>query len=123
MRVKHLDLLHEQLPDLFAIKTLPENWDDELIIVSVPEIEPLAESVDATSEEESQTWSDEDEIEIYDDVDQPEGVILDQFGRDHVGLSIPSPFLGEEITQVLGGTHGGGHFRTQIAAGCHRLTA
>ena len=37
MSVEDLDLLHKQLPELFATKELPENWDDGLIIVSIPE--------------------------------------------------------------------------------------
>jgi len=33
MSVEHLDLLHKEMPELFAAKELPENWDDDLIIV------------------------------------------------------------------------------------------
>jgi hypothetical protein len=47
MSVEHLDLLHEKLPELFAVKELPENWDDDLIIVSVPDVELIGEAADA----------------------------------------------------------------------------
>jgi hypothetical protein len=47
MSVEPLDLLHEKLPELFAVKELPENWDDDLIIVSVPDVELIGEAADA----------------------------------------------------------------------------
>jgi hypothetical protein len=101
MSVEHLDLLHEQLPELFAVKELPENWDDDLIIVSVPDVELIAEAADAMFEETAA-------LPIHDDFDVPEGVILDHVGPDYINLRVPPPVLSEEVIQILGGNHGGG---------------
>jgi predicted RNA binding protein YcfA (HicA-like mRNA interferase family) len=101
MSVEHLDLLHEQLPELFAVKELPENWDDDLVVVSIPDVELIAESADAMFGEANASAT-------YDAFDPPEGLILDQVGPNYIDLSVQPPILSEEIIQVLGGTHGGG---------------
>jgi len=69
MGVDHLDLLHKQFPELFAAKELPENWDDDLIMVSVPHVELIRETEGVTITGEPRIWPKHAEPETLDELD------------------------------------------------------
>jgi predicted RNA binding protein YcfA (HicA-like mRNA interferase family) len=95
MSVEHIDIVHKQLPELFATKELPENWDEGLIIVPVPDVELIAEPEPLGLAKAPDDPREDNEADM-----------LDRFGEymdEGVSTPVPSP----EIVQVLGGTHGG----------------
>jgi hypothetical protein len=42
MGVEHLDLLHDQLPELFATRELPVDWEEDFIVVRITDVESLS---------------------------------------------------------------------------------
>jgi hypothetical protein len=107
MSVEDLDLLHKQLPELFAGKELPENWDDDLIIVSVPDVELITETERVTLREEPGIWAEDSDLEALNDPGPDEGEMLDDLGPEYIDSSLPPPTPSPEVLQVLGGIHGG----------------
>jgi len=95
MSVEHLDILHEQLPELFATKKPPVEWDEDLIIVPVLDVEQITEAEPVELAEKEPL------------PDDPEGASLDHLGPEYINLREPSPVQSPEIIQVLGGAHGG----------------
>ena len=85
MSVEHIDVVHKQLPELFATKELPENWDESLIIVPVPDVELITtESLNLPAAPTNLP-------------PENEGVMLDLFGSEYIDVSksVPSPVCTE----------------------------
>jgi hypothetical protein len=95
MSVEHLDIVHKQLRELFATKELPENWDEGLIIVPVPDVERITKPEPLGLPTAPEDLREDNEADILEHF----GEYVDQAASPVV----PSP----EIVQVLGGTHGG----------------
>ena len=108
MSVEDFDLLHKQLPELFAAKELPENWDDDLIIVSVPDVELITKTEGVTLGKKPEIWAEDVDLEALDQPDPHEGGVLDSLGPEYIDLSVSPPGPSQEVLQVLGGVHGGG---------------
>jgi hypothetical protein len=97
MSVEHIDVVHKQLPELFATKELPENWDEGLIIVPVPDVELVTTKLEPTDPHGLPEGFRDD----------AEGQMLDLFGPEYIDLGIAPPVPYTEIIQVLGESHGG----------------
>jgi hypothetical protein len=97
MSVEHLDILHKQLPELFAAKELPENWDDDLIIVSVPDVELITKTEGATLGKEPEIWAEDADLEALDQPDPHEGGVLDSLGPEYIDLSVSPPGPSQEV--------------------------
>ena len=82
MSVEHIDIVHEQLPELFVTKELPENWDEGLIIVPVPDVDLItnAESPNLPAAPK-------------DLPEDNEGTMLDLFGPEYIDGSISPSVL------------------------------
>jgi predicted RNA binding protein YcfA (HicA-like mRNA interferase family) len=98
MSVEHIDIVRGQLPELFATKELPENWDEGLIIVPVPDVERITKPEPVGLPKAPEDLREADFLEHFGEYDD-QGVSPGQ----GVTPVVPSP----EIVEVLGGTHGG----------------
>jgi hypothetical protein len=98
MSVKHVDLLHSQIPELFQSRNLSPTWDDDLVIIPIddPEIVPTSEArvVDSLA---LPKW-DPESLNYLD---------LENFAAEPTTEMFETPSISSEILDALGGAHPG----------------
>ena len=96
MSIGHLDILNQELPELFQTRDLAPDWHDQWIFVPVGDPESLA--FDAP-EHTTLDVGDNDVLDWHS---------LENFGATLVEPGAPVPELSPMIIEILGGAHAGG---------------
>lgn len=105
MAVGHIDILHDQLPEIFQDRNVGDNWLDDLIIVAVndPEKVTLPQNENNLSD-----WPYDNNPNSGQHIEEPfEGDILEDIGPETIPADGPVPDLSPIITQIFGGSHSG----------------
>lgn len=95
MSLEHLDILNQELPELFQPRDLAPFWDDELIIIPVDDPEDVGD------------FRVKDFGASLADSDEPDHPDLESFAGDLVNSDAALPDLSPLIVEILGGAHSG----------------
>ena len=105
MSIAHIDLLHQELPDLFHTRDLPSGWQEELILVPVVDPERVSPKKDKTAKN---LGNQEEMVRApQDDWDGLTDRGLEKIAADMVASGEPVPDFSQIIVQIFGGTHAG----------------
>ena len=92
MSIQHLENLFDQLPELFQQRSLPSDWDENLIILPINDPEMVTVG----------------EVRRSDNLGEPEEAdILELEATGLIAPDMSVPIMDPAIIEVLGGTHSG----------------